>query len=82
VAGWTAVCCLLSLTRQSLRTAEVTERFVELTRQARLPPIRLHDLRRGAATLALAAGADLNVVSSVLRHSSITVTMDLHHGAS
>jgi hypothetical protein len=58
-----------------LRPAEVTERFVELTRQAWLPPIRLHDLRRGAATLALAAGADMNVVYSALRHSTITVTM-------
>ena len=32
-----------------LRPAEVTEPFVELTRQAWLPPIRLHDLRHGAA---------------------------------
>jgi hypothetical protein len=43
-----------------------------------LPPIRLHDLRHGAATLALAAGADMKVVQTMLRHSSITVTMDTY----
>jgi hypothetical protein len=41
---------------------------------AGLPPIRLHDLRHGAATLALTA--DMKVVQNMLRHSSITVTMD------
>lgn len=43
-----------------------------------MPPIRLHDLRHGAATLALAAGADMKVVQNMLRHSSITVTMDTY----
>jgi integrase len=33
----------------------VTAHFRELTKAAGLPPIRLHDLRHGAATLALAA---------------------------
>ena len=40
-----------------LRPADVTARFQELAHEAGLPPIRLHDLRHGAATLALAAGA-------------------------
>lgn len=31
-----------------------------------LPPIRLHDLRHGAATLALAAGGDMKVISAML----------------
>lgn len=39
-----------------------------------LPPIRLHDLRHGAATLALAAGTDMKVISAMLRHSSIKIT--------
>ncbi|HJQ47268.1 MAG TPA: tyrosine-type recombinase/integrase [Amycolatopsis sp.] len=56
--------------------ADVTDRFAFLTRQAGLPPIRLHDLRQGAATFARAAGVDLNVVQHRLRHSSITVTND------
>jgi integrase len=37
----------------------VTRHFEQLYRRAELPPIRLHDLRHGAATLALAGGADL-----------------------
>lgn len=36
-----------------LHPADVTGHFQHLTRQAGLPPIRLHDLRHGAATLAL-----------------------------
>jgi site-specific recombinase XerD len=32
----------------------------------------------GAATLALAAGADLKVVQAMLRHSSITITADTY----
>ncbi|MER7862373.1 site-specific integrase [Amycolatopsis japonica] len=61
-----------------LHPADITERFYEIVRQAGLPPIRLHDLRHGAATLALAAGADMKVVQAMLRHSSITVTMDTY----
>lgn len=45
---------------------------------AGLPPIRLHDLRYGAATLALAAGVDMKAVSAMLRHSSITITADTY----
>ena len=37
----------------------LTRTFKTLAAQAGLPPIRLHDLRHGAATLALAAGVDL-----------------------
>jgi Phage integrase family len=56
----------------------VTGHFQHLTRQAGLPPIRLHDLRHGAATLALAAGVEMKVVQAMLRHSLIAVTSDLY----
>jgi integrase len=39
---------------------------------------RLHDLRRGAASLALAAGPDLKVVADQLGHCSIVLTADTY----
>jgi len=65
-------------TGEALHPADVTDHFHHLTRQAGLPPVRLHDLRHGAATLALAAGVDMKVVQAMLRHSSITVTADTY----
>jgi integrase len=65
-------------TGTSLHPADVTDHFRDLTAQAGLPPIRLHDLRHGAATLALAAGVDLKTVQEMLRHSSITITADTY----
>jgi integrase len=65
-------------TGQAVHPADVTDHFQDLARQAGLPPIRLHDLRHGAATLALAAGVDMKTVQAMLRHSSITITADTY----
>jgi integrase len=67
----------------------VSQRFRKLVRRSGLPPIRLHDLRHGAATLALDAGVDIKVVQEQLGHSTSTLTRDtyqsvvkqLHHNA-
>jgi integrase len=56
----------------------VTDRFRQLAGDAGLPPIRLHDLRHGAATYALAAGAELKVVQEMLGHSTIVLTGDTY----
>ncbi len=40
--------------------------------------ITLHSLRHANATLMLAAGVDLKVVSALLGHSSITVTANIY----
>ena len=61
-----------------LHPADVTDHFKLLRTQAGLPPIRLHDLRHGAATIALAAGVEMKIVQETLRHSSITVTADIY----
>ncbi len=61
-----------------LHPARVTDQFRRLATEAGLPPIRLHDLRHGAATLALAAGAEMKVVQEMLGHSSITITSDTY----
>jgi len=54
----------------------LTRIFKKLAAEARLPPVRLHDLRHGAATLA--AGVDLRVVQEMLGHSSIVLTADTY----
>lgn len=41
---------------------------------ARMPPIRLHDLRHGAA--APTVGVDIKIVQEMLGHSSRAVTSD------
>ena len=53
-----------------LHPADVTDHFHHLATQAGLPPVRLHDLRHGAATMGLAAGVQMKVISNRLRHSS------------
>jgi integrase len=61
-----------------VRPEYLTHRFRELIRQLDLPPIRLHDLRHGAATLALASHTDLKVIQQMLGHSSIVTTADTY----
>lgn len=61
-----------------LHPAKLTDAFHAIADAAELPPVRLHDLRHGAATLMLAAGADLKVVQELLGHSTIAVTADTY----
>jgi integrase len=53
--------------------------FKGALRHAGLPEsTRFHDLRHASASLALAAGVDLKVISQRLGHSTITITADLY----
>jgi integrase len=56
----------------------LTRTFGRLVNDSGLPPVRLHDLRHGAASLAHAAGADLKTVQELLGHSSIVLTADTY----
>ncbi|MEV6487103.1 tyrosine-type recombinase/integrase [Actinoplanes sp. NPDC051633] len=56
----------------------VSQAFRRLVARAGLPPVRLHDLRHVAATVALAAGVDIKVVSEQLGHSTTTLTRDTY----
>jgi len=61
-----------------LRPNSVTQRFSKLADRAGLPPVRFHDLRHGAASLAHAAGADLKTIQDQLGHASIVLTADTY----
>jgi integrase len=61
-----------------LRPDYLTRRLAALIAACDLPPVRLHDLRHGAASLALAAGVDLKVVQEMLGHASIVTTADIY----
>ncbi len=56
----------------------LTRWFAILVARSGLPPVRLHDLRHGAATLAHTAGADLKTVQEQLGHTSIVLTADTY----
>jgi integrase len=52
--------------------------FYRLLKRAGLPRIRPHDLRHTAATLLLAHGVNVKVVSEMLGHSSIAITLGIY----
>ena len=61
-----------------IRPDYVSHLFTDLVERSGLPRIRLHDLRHTHASLALAAGIDVKVVSARLGHSSTAITSDLY----
>lgn len=63
---------------QPLNPDHLYREFIKAVHAAGMPPIRLHDLRHGAASLALEAGNDLKVIQDKLGHSSIVLTADTY----
>jgi integrase len=49
-----------------------------LLKKAGLPDIRFHDLRHTCATLLLTKGVHPKIVSELLGHSSVTITLDTY----
>jgi integrase len=56
----------------------VNRRWDELRRRAGLDWLRLHDLRHGCVTLLLAKGVPDRVITEVLGHAEIGVTMNTY----
>jgi integrase len=60
------------------RRALITHRFKPLLGRAGLPQIRFHDLRHTCATLLLSKNVNPKVVSEMLGHSTIAITLDTY----
>jgi integrase len=59
-----------------LKQRAVKREFRRVLKAAGLRPIRLYDLRHTAATLAVAAGVSVKVISEQLGHASISFTLE------
>jgi integrase len=66
---------------QSLHPQSVSRAFERAIAVAKLPRIRLHDLRHTHASLALAAGINPKVVSERLGHATVSITLDTYSHA-
>ena len=74
----TRVSC--SATQLAIRSAPRTRQSAFSGRPPRLdcPVIRFHDLRHTAATILLIKGVHVKLVSEMLGHSTITLTLDTY----
>jgi integrase len=63
----------LPLWRSQIRT-----HWLRLLEKAGLPPMRVHDLRHSAASLLLAEGVPVKVVSEMLGHSDVSTTLRIY----
>lgn len=61
-----------------LHPATLSTQFERLSKEAGVPKIRLHDCRHTFASLALKAKVPAKVVSEILGHSSIGITLDTY----
>ena len=61
-----------------LDSSTVTHAFRKVTRRAQLRDLRLHDLRHSYASLMLAAGINIKVVSQSMGHANIGITLETY----
>jgi integrase len=61
-----------------VRPDYLSERFLLIGSHLGLPRIRFHDLRHTYATIALATGVPINVVSERLGHTNTSVTLNVY----
>jgi integrase len=69
----------VSETGEPLDRCSVTNhRFKLLLKRAGLPQIRFHDLRHTCATLLLSKNVNPKIVSEMLGHATIAITLDTY----
>jgi integrase len=62
----------------AIEPRNVNRSWTALSAAAGVRPVRLHDLRHSAASFALAAGVDMKVVQTMVRHSRLATTADIY----
>lgn len=67
-----------SHTGTPLIARNVVRAFKSLLDKAALPDVRFHDLRHTCATLLLIARVNPKVVSEMLGHASVAITLDIY----
>jgi integrase len=65
-------------TGKPLMSRNVYRHFMGVLDKAKSPRIRIHDLRHTAATLLLSARVNPKVVSEMLGHASVAITLDIY----
>ena len=77
--GGTCRCTLGNSMSAGARSQIMVRReFATLLKKANISRIRFHDLRHTAATLLFAQGINPKVVSEMLGHSDIAITLSLY----
>jgi integrase len=56
----------------------IAQEFQPMVINADVPRIRFHDLRHIAATLLLSRGVNVKVVSEMLGHADVTITLRIY----
>lgn len=77
--GWTETGLVFTTKHGTpIEPRNVNRQLTNLLDNAKLPQFRVHDLRHFCASLLLAQGVPLNVVSDILGHTQISITADLY----
>ncbi|HLF07940.1 MAG TPA: site-specific integrase [Dehalococcoidia bacterium] len=58
--------------------SQIRKHWLDLLKAAKLPHLRVHDLRHTAATLLLAEGVPVKVASEMLGHSDVATTLRIY----
>jgi integrase len=77
VLKWSNPECIAAL-KKALNRDHHTALEQAITAGVTLPKIRLHDLRHTAGTLMLRRGMRVEVVSKILGHASVSITLDVY----
>jgi len=68
----------MTLDRYEADERNVCRAFGDVLAEAKLPRMRIHDLRHTCATLLLAQGVHPKAVQEILGHSQISLTLDTY----